>query len=411
MSSLTVRLDCGAAGHQLVVEVVDVAARSTVSGAVSDGGQAAFPATPGRHYLVTAVRPDGAVFSDEALVEGDGAEVHLGPAGVPAESATAGDTAAVGGEPEAPSFGPGAADSVEAAPVSEAAAPGAAPAETTVVRTGLPPAWGCVWVLDGSWRPRPWAGADPQIVEGGVDVDLDELPPHQLHAFQVGGADVASTVVLLPPSWHLTVSLRRTATGEDLAVSARTGDEAVESLLAYLTSSQLVAAGTVARPVLDDAESMLFGKLENPVGAVVGALFLLRTRALDRLHHWPRNLADWFPWLPDASAVRAGQLLAQPEVPRSELRRRLITAAAAGVPIYTDSLSWLYEGLRLLAAETNGDAEVQTALKRVWPYADACDWSVALTTFRARSPAEPTFERITSAEGPAGFARAVVPDG
>jgi hypothetical protein len=112
-------------------------------------------------------------------------------------------------------------------------------------------------------------------------------------------------------------------------------------------------------------------------------------------------LANWFPWLPDAAVVRVAQLLTgQPTVPRTELRNRLLSAAAAGIPVYTDSLNWLYRGLILLAREAPGDMDVREALDGVRPYADACDWGSALTTFAGRSPGAPTFEAVLLPERP-----------
>jgi hypothetical protein len=40
-------------------------------------------------------------------------------------------------------------------------------------------------------------------------------------------------------------------------------------------------------------------KFASPVGATAGAVLLLKANRLDLMHDWTRNLANWFPWLPD----------------------------------------------------------------------------------------------------------------
>jgi hypothetical protein len=70
--------------------------------------------------------------------------------------------------------------------------------------------------------------------------------------------------------------------------------------------------------VLEDA---LDDKDASPLGAAVAAALLLRAGALERLHEWPRNLANRFPWLADGPILWAETLLRREELEASQRRR------------------------------------------------------------------------------------------
>ena len=53
-----------------------------------------------------------------------------------------------------------------------------------------------------------------------------------------------------------------------------------------------------------NALDLLYAKISDPIGAALGAYALLRLGRLDKLDEhedWVRNLADWFPALPDGA--------------------------------------------------------------------------------------------------------------
>ena len=76
----------------------------------------------------------------------------------------------------------------------------------------------------------------------------------------------------------------------------------VDAVARFLNGGHVQEAARVA----GDAEHLLERKMADPFGAALGGYALLRSGQLDRLHHWPRNLADKFPWFPDG-AVIAGE--------------------------------------------------------------------------------------------------------
>lgn len=61
----------------------------------------------------------------------------------------------------------------------------------------------------------------------------------------------------------------------------------------------------VTEVAADYAERTLREKRHDPQGAVVAALFLLQYRQLQQREDWVRNLAEWFPWSPDAQVLTA----------------------------------------------------------------------------------------------------------
>ena len=67
------------------------------------------------------------------------------------------------------------------------------------------------------------------------------------------------------------------------------------------------AARTIERA--GDFEEIVMHKRQTPVAAALATAYLLRAEAVDRLHDWPRNIANWFEWLPDGPILWAETLL------------------------------------------------------------------------------------------------------
>lgn len=172
-------------------------------------------------------------------------------------------------------------------------------------------------------------------------------------------------------------------------------------MLGYLESGRIGIVDALQEQFLDNAESLLFQKRQNPFGAAAGALVLLKLQAYERLHDWPYNLATWFPWLADGAVV-AGWcgLLGMPPNQRARLyfdgaspRALFLAAASSGVPLFTESLHLLVEGLKrcLAAAREKGetDEELAQALKKMRVFGRACAPGRPFTLFRGESPLEP----------------------
>ncbi|WP_328222285.1 S8 family serine peptidase [Streptomyces sp. NBC_00310] len=259
--------------------------------------------------------------------------------------------------------------------------------------------WARLWRLAAdqkSWTPVPFEPIALVLRSGALQWGMDEAGGCVL---QVGGDHIAHRCVLLPPTDQVTVTL--THTGDDelgfnagYVLQAHSDIERAEALLAYNAAGQLTAAQIIADHYDALAETMLYDKVSSPLGAIVGGYHLLRSRALGQTHEWPKNLADWFPQLPDAAVVRIGQLLQASEPDQDEVRARIHQALDVGLPSYTDGLRWLYRATELLLAVTPEREDVAAAYQHLRPYADAADWDAVLTSFRG-DPNEPTVEQHT----------------
>lgn len=168
------------------------------------------------------------------------------------------------------------------------------------------------------------------------------------------------------------------------------GDPSLQALLGFLSSGDFESARSVGANWADLAERMLKEKLVDAISATVAGYFLLLAGEHSRLHDWTRNLADWIDWLPDGAVIRAFHLLSQTNPDLNEVRERLLQAAKRGVPLYTQGLRMLFDGLNLMNTYKRGsDPELQHALEAIRPYAAAARWASPVTSFAAVDPANP----------------------
>jgi hypothetical protein len=102
-------------------------------------------------------------------------------------------------------------------------------------------------------------------------------------------------------------------------------------------------------PQMDHAEHLLQSKVRSPLASTIAGLILLRAGALERMHDWPRNLADWFPDRPDGPVIWAEQLSRSRtagEEAASETRRYARMAAERGLPATSEAVGYLSTHLR-----------------------------------------------------------------
>ena len=160
-------------------------------------------------------------------------------------------------------------------------------------------------------------------------------------------------------------------------------------MLGFLTSGDFQSARDIGESFLDEAESMLREKLEDPLSAAVAGYFLLQAGKYERLHDWTLNLADWFLWLPDGPIIRACHLMTESEPNRAEIRGLLLESVRRGVPHYSIGLQLLHSRLGLLFQRAAGDEELGTALSIVGSYIDAADLTSGVVTFTGVEPMRP----------------------
>lgn len=216
--------------------------------------------------------------------------------------------------------------------------------------------------------PFPW----PMIRQPGVDAPVDVLIDNGLLEF--------STPEKTPAERD-----------DRFRLSCIVRDELGASLMGYLASGDFIAADFLYNSLVVSAEDLLYGKFQNPYAAALGGYFLLQASAWDRLHHWPRNLANWFEWLPDGAVIHGWQCLHENKT--VEAREYFLLAASRGVPVFTVGLRFLLDGLSLFAAQQRqGEAmgfTMDEALKRVRQYAAVAHFNQAFTTFLGADPGIP----------------------
>jgi hypothetical protein len=255
------------------------------------------------------------------------------------------------------------------------------------------PSFASVWAI--RWRRVPghrWQRIDFDGTAVSRDdhtvfyrFQLDEAS----HLLQLGGPKTRWRFVTLPARCRVDVTV--SPRGEDdLAVEVTTPSSTAEALLGYLRTGAVEGADATA-------EALLRQKLDDPIAAAIGGYYLLRAARLDRLSDWAPNLSEWFSWLPDGAVINGWQHIhagrkrrGDPDEHFDAARQQLLLAAKRGVPIYTDGLKLLVDGLRLLRKDvTVKDIDRETALNFVEAFAAAADWAAATVTYDGKDPAQP----------------------
>lgn len=260
-----------------------------------------------------------------------------------------------------------------------------------------------VWVrlwryTGGDWTPVVLPLDEQRSFWAGDAVRYQLRLSDAQYVIQVGGPQVPSMFTALPARGEAGITfVPGGVTNQRLPsveVIAETDHANAQALLGFLRSGATAHADLVATHAPGLAELMLYGKFENPNAAAIGAYFLLRVGDLERLHTWwSLNLAHYFPWLADGPIVRAWHLLrdadARSRGPEDDSPRYwLLEAVKRGLPVYTEGLRLLIDGLKAVAAGRS-DEEVRTAIDHLRPYAAAADWSSATVRFAGSHPSVP----------------------
>ncbi len=196
----------------------------------------------------------------------------------------------------------------------------------------------------------------------------------------------------IPPSRHARILLVRADTDPMTDANVRALVDAdrpsAEALLGYLEQGAVKAARRIAPDVINQAISLLGGKREDPLSAVIAGYFLLRASRLER-QSWMENLANWFTTLPDGAIIYGASLLrgedALPEW-REKARHYLLEAVKRGIPAYTIGLRLLFDSLRQVAMYFEQDDTLRTALAKVRAVAAYTDWETTTTAFAVPPP-------------------------
>ena len=116
---------------------------------------------------------------------------------------------------------------------------------------------------------------------------------------QIGAESGQSQLVALPVAYGPQSTCRVHVRSGDrgIAATVRLTDPELDAVGGYLSSGR---ADRALNALSGLAQELLYGKITSPLGAALGGYTLLRLHALDRMHNWPRNLANGSTGCPTA---------------------------------------------------------------------------------------------------------------
>lgn len=248
---------------------------------------------------------------------------------------------------------------------------------------------------NGDWLPDTTIGYNiPEVLtiadEDGIVLNL--IPSSEMLMMHINYPGYPRKSICLPPQSNLKLLIRPILTPAQrdtnpLEITIATENWKAEALLSLLKSGSVKEAQLLIS--LKQAEQLLKDKRIDSSAAAIGGYYLLLSNCFHRLHNWPRNLADWFPFLPDGAVIYATQLVNNKK-PRkdkiAESRKHFLIAVSRGIPVYTEGLRLLIDGLTQLAFYSKRkDTEVENALKSLNYYKRRVDWTKDISTFNELS--------------------------
>ncbi|WP_027155907.1 trypsin-like peptidase domain-containing protein [Mesorhizobium sp. WSM2561] len=365
----------------IVVQVIDVDAKSVWKGAIRLGQTQNLSVAPGE-YTVQATLPSGKVMLRRASVSPGG---KAPPVSLDVAEYSPRETLAWA-----------QLNRPEMLETSEDAA------------SSLHSVWLRLWRNNGSgqWNLNPWPVHQPTRYHGIVQYELGLLGLPGQYYVQVGGADVPWRLVAVPAD-NVRVAVKgrwatdtNDRTQRSIDVEVVTKDANAEVLLAYLRGGKLDSAQEVSSSW--QAQNLLEQKKQNPTLAAAAGYFLLGQQALEDVHRiWVHNLASWIEWLPDGAVIDAGYLMRRDPPDLSAARARLIEATARGLPVYTRGLRLLRDWLAAFDDDPSyRTVAVTGALKSVRHYCAAAEWSSTTTAFVGTDPIMPGKVKVGKPESP-----------
>ena len=235
-----------------------------------------------------------------------------------------------------------------------------------------------------------------------LDFELNE----RCRVLQLGGVNVPWRFVALPGGGACRVLLTPNESSdpraEPLKVVVTSFRRDAEALLEFLARDSLRAANAVAsyQPM---AQQLLAEKTDDPVSAVAGAYFLLRTdrwRTIPRF--WFDNLVNMFPWIADGPVIRCVLMLRQGLSVDSDATQAvamLQDSMNRGVPLFSEGMSLLQEAASVLRSASG--SERQGVFEQIEHLVASQAWAGAVLSFYGETPYAPSPERMVGLPGKA----------
>lgn len=227
--------------------------------------------------------------------------------------------------------------------------------------------------------PTPWYSREPRYDE-----------------HEVAGHSQCIIDVMIAPLGAQSKQLRNPSSPR-VVTSVEVRDRVFGAGLAFLAAGE----SGYAQRIVDDAKQreeieslatrMLFHKKVNPFAAAAGGYILARSQegeASNEWIEWTRNLMNWFPSLPDGAILHGWfqlKLLHDAEQARICFGK----AMSRGVPVFTEGLRMLSEGLTQLRREDKQPEATEELLLKVRAYAVASDPRQVFATFYGNAPDDP----------------------
>ncbi|UWZ39527.1 hypothetical protein Drose_15590 [Dactylosporangium roseum] len=229
------------------------------------------------------------------------------------------------------------------------------------------------WVIPWRWNSRRWvpSSAPTDLAVGTGRLVVHEGRPAAPAAMQIGVEDGPVLTMMMLSGAEATYGF---AAGRPLLADTR---GVAVSVLDYLRDGDARSATVIAAP------TVAAGPGSEPLLDLAVGYLLLRTGD-ERFARWSRRLADVLPASPDAAVLSAWRWLhGSPHNLRAS-RRELLRSMRLGLPVVSDGLRLLVEGLAAVAHGRAGTAALR-ALKAVRPYQYALVPGV-ITAFTGLTP-------------------------
>ena len=246
----------------------------------------------------------------------------------------------------------------------------------------------------GTWLSSPFTQLSGKFIDGigeTVTFDVD----FGLHVLEITASPYPPCRVCLPPGKNLHCLVKVSPAPIEIAgpldITISTWNWKEEALLTWLSKGNIPDSDTpldlLYYSSVFDALLIPQEMIANPTQALLLRYCALKTARPD-ISGWPKIDRIQNVKLPDAPILTAWNLIAEGTIEYHRIKTLFLQALATGIPIYTEGLSLLFEGLNMLSdIENHQDKEVEIALQLARTLLSACDPTKQLSTFINESPA------------------------
>jgi len=200
------------------------------------------------------------------------------------------------------------------------------------------------------------------------------------------GTERQEALLICPPSHHpppLTLlpdpDPGVNSNAPSLLAYSHSDDGEVDLLFSYVRGGALDLARQLAPRMIERAQEILQSKVSNPVNATLAAYALLKVSNTER-QDWVRNLADWFEHLSDGAIIYGWYLIRAGKAEHAHKYFRI--ALTRGVPMYSEGVRLLRDGLNFLRGLYTENAQVQADATRANRMAASANLDSELTCLR-----------------------------